>query len=164
MLDTDALCYSGVHDLSQRIRRKEISPVEIVDGFLKRIDALNPRLSAYLTLTAQSARETAKRAETEIVAGKWRGPLHGIPYGAKDIFETAGVRTTHGASFFSDYVPARDAESIRRLDDAGAIMLGKTLTHEFAAATTTINPHYGTAHNPWNLERITGGSSGGSAA
>ena len=164
MPDTDSLCHSGVHDLSARIRDREISPVEVVDAFLRRIDELNPRLSAYLTLTAQSARDDAKRAESEIMAGRWRGPLHGIPYGAKDIFETAGVRTTHGSSFFSDFVPDRNAEAITRLKDAGAIMLGKTLTHEFAAATTTINPHYGTAHNPWNPERITGGSSGGSAA
>src|SRR5687768_16291118 len=99
MPDIDALCYNGVHDLSQHIRRREISPVEVVDAFLQRIDALNPRLSAYLTLTAQSARDAAKRAEPEIAAGKWRGQLHGIPYGEKDIFETAGVRTTHGASF-----------------------------------------------------------------
>ncbi len=132
--------------------------------YLQRIEALNPRLSAYLTLTADSAREEALRAEAEIAAGRWRGPLHGIPYGVKDIIETKGVRTTHGSSFFPDFVPERDAECITRLQGAGAIMLGKTLTHEFAAATTTINPHYGTAHNPWNLDCITGGSSGGSAA
>jgi aspartyl-tRNA(Asn)/glutamyl-tRNA(Gln) amidotransferase subunit A len=161
---TDDLCYRGVHDLAGRIQRGDLSPVEVVDAYLRRIEALNPRLSAYLTLTADSARVEAKRAEAEIAAGRWRGPLHGIPYGVKDIIETKGVRTTHGSSFFRDFVPDRDAECITRLRSAGAIMLGKTLTHEFAAATTTINPHYGTAHNPWNLDCITGGSSGGSAA
>ncbi len=163
-MDTEDLCYRGVHDLAGRIQRREVSPVEVVDAYLRRIEALNPRLSAYLTLTADSAREEARRAEAEIAAGRWRGPLHGIPYGVKDIIETKGVRTTHGSSFFRDFVPDRDAECITRLRNAGAIMLGKTLTHEFAAATTTINPHYGTAHNPWNLDCITGGSSGGSAA
>jgi len=164
MLDTETICYRGVHDLSAAIRHRTISPVEVVKAYLNRIEELNPRLSAYLTLTEDSALEEAKRAEVEIAAGRWRGPLHGIPFGAKDIFETAGVRTTHGSSFFRDFVPERDAECITRLRNAGAIMLGKTLTHEFAAATTTINPHYGTARNPWNLDCITGGSSGGSAA
>jgi len=163
-MSTDDICYRGVRDLAGHVQRREISPVEIVDAYLQRIEALNPRLSAYLTLTADSAREEALRAEAEIAAGRWRGPLHGIPYGVKDIIETKGVRTTHGSSFFPDFVPERDAECITRLQGAGAIMLGKTLTHEFAAATTTINPHYGTAHNPWNLDCITGGSSGGSAA
>jgi len=163
-VNAEDLCYRSVHELAALIQRREISPVEIVDAYLRRIEALNPRLSAYLTLTAESAREDALRAETEIAAGRWRGPLHGIPYGVKDIFETKGVRTTHGSSFFRDFVPDHDAESITRLRNAGAIMLGKTLTHEFAAATTTINPHFGTAHNPWNLDCITGGSSGGSAA
>jgi aspartyl-tRNA(Asn)/glutamyl-tRNA(Gln) amidotransferase subunit A len=160
----EALCYRGVHALADDIRRREISPVELTRAYLSRIEALNPRLCAYLTITAEIALEDAKRAEAEIAAGQWRGPLHGIPFGVKDIFETAGVRTTHGSSFFPDFVPERDAEAVRRLREAGAIMLGKTLTHEFAAATTTINPHYGTARNPWNRGRITGGSSGGSAA
>ena len=164
MPDTEALCYRGVQSLAASIRAEEISPVDVVEAYRERIDKLNPRLGAYLTLTADSAREQAKQAEVEIAAGHYRGPLHGIPYGAKDIFETAGVRTTHGSSFFPDFVPERDAESITRLRNAGAIMLGKTLTHEFAAATTTINPHYGTARNPWNPDCITGGSSGGSAA
>jgi aspartyl-tRNA(Asn)/glutamyl-tRNA(Gln) amidotransferase subunit A len=163
-MDAKDLCYGGVHGLAGLIQRREVSPVEVVDAYLLRIEALNPRLSAYLTLTADSAREEAKRAATDIAAGHWRGPLHGIPYGVKDIIETKDVRTTHGSSFFRDFVPGRDAECITRLRSAGAIMLGKTLTHEFAAATTTINPHYGTAHNPWNLDRIAGGSSGGSAA
>src|SRR5688572_7038255 len=112
MADTETLCYRGVHELTADIRRREVSPVEVVEAYLARIEELNPRLSAYLTLTADSALEEAKRAEVEIAAGRWRGPLHGIPFGAKDIFETAGVRTTHGSSFFPNFVPERDAESI----------------------------------------------------
>jgi aspartyl-tRNA(Asn)/glutamyl-tRNA(Gln) amidotransferase subunit A len=160
----DNLCHLGVHDLAGRIRQREISPVEVVEAHLRRVEALNPRLSAFFTVTADRALEEARRAEAEIAAGRWRGPLHGVPYGAKDIIETAGVLTTHGSSFFRDHVPAEDAECIVRLRRARAILLGKTLTHEFASAATTINPHYGTARNPWKLDRITGGSSGGSAA
>jgi aspartyl-tRNA(Asn)/glutamyl-tRNA(Gln) amidotransferase subunit A len=158
------LCSLSVHDLSGRIRRREVSPVEVVEAHLRRIAELNPQLSAFLTVTGDRALDEARHAEAEIAAGHWRGPLHGIPYGAKDIIETAGVVTTHGSSFFRDHVPTADADCIARLRRAGAILLGKTLTHEFASAATTINPHYGTAHNPWRLDRITGGSSGGSAA
>lgn len=158
------LCYLSIHDLAGRTRRREVSPVEVVAAHLRRIEALNPALSAFLTVTGDRALEEARGAEAEIAAGHWRGPLHGIPYGVKDIIETAGVRTTHGSSFFRDHVPAEDADCIVRLRRAGAILLGKTLTHEFASAATTVNPHYGTAHNPWKLDRITGGSSGGSAA
>jgi aspartyl-tRNA(Asn)/glutamyl-tRNA(Gln) amidotransferase subunit A len=163
-LETETLCYLGIHDLASRIQRGEILPVEVLEAYLRRIEMLNPRLSAFLTLTGDRALKEAKRAGYEIAAGRWRGPLHGIPYGAKDIIETEGVRTTHGSIFFRDFLPTGDAECINRLRSAGAIMLGKTLTHEFAAATTTINPHFGTARNPWKLDRITGGSSGGSAA
>ena len=117
MSENETVCYRGVHALAENIRRRELSPVEVTDAYLRRIDALNPDLSAYLTVTADIALEDAKRAETEIGAGKWRGPLHGIPFGVKDIFETAGVRTTHGSSFFRDFVPTRDAEAVRRLRD-----------------------------------------------
>lgn len=162
-MNSDDLCHFGVSRLAGLIQRREVSPVEVVDAYLGRIERLDPHLSAYLTLTADHARSQARDAEAEITAGRWRGPLHGIPYGVKDIIETAGVRTTHGSILFRDFVPDRDADCIARLRHAGAIMLGKTLTHEFAAAATTINPHYGTARNPRNRERIAGGSSGGSA-
>src|SRR6266540_762822 len=142
----DNLCHLGVHDLAGCIQRREVSPVETVEAHLRRIEALNPRFSAFFTVTADRALDEARRAEAEIAAGRWRGPLHGVPYGAKDIMETAGVLTTHGSSFFRDHVPAEDAECIVRLRQAGAILLGKTLTHELASAATTINPHYGTAH------------------
>jgi len=104
------LCYLSVHDLAGRIRRREVSPVEVVETHLRRIEALNPGLSAFFTLTGDRALEEARLAEAEIAAGRWRGPLHGVPYGAKDIIETAGIRTTHGSSFFRDHVPAEDAD------------------------------------------------------
>ena len=160
----DSLCFLSLHDLAERVRTRDLSPVDVVEAHLRRIESLNQTLFAFITVTAEAARREAKQAEAEIVAGRYRGPLHGIPFGAKDIFDTAGVRTTHGSSFFRDNVPAEDAESVRRLRQAGAVLLGKCHTHEFAAAPTTINPHYGTTRNPWNLERIVGGSSGGSAA
>ena len=163
-MNAETLCHLSLHDLSGRIRLGDVAPAEVVEAFLRRIEELNPRLSAFLTLCADRALEEAKRAAAEIAVGCWRGPLHGVPYGIKDIIETAGVRTTNGSSFFRDHVPSEDAECVARLGRAGAVMLGKTLTHEFAAATTTINPHFGTARNPWRLDRITGGSSGGSAA
>ncbi len=158
------LCFLSLHDLSVRIRNRDLSPLEVLEALLRRIGSVNPKVFAFLEVTAESAREQAKRAESEISAGRLLGPLHGIPYGAKDIINTAGIRTTHGSSFFREHVPAEDAECVARLKRAGAILMGKCNTHEFAAATTTVNPHYGTTHNPWNLERIAGGSSGGSAA
>jgi aspartyl-tRNA(Asn)/glutamyl-tRNA(Gln) amidotransferase subunit A len=160
----ETLCYLSLHDLSGRIRRREVSPIEVAEAFLRRIEELNPRVWSFLTLCADRALEDAKLAGAEIAAGRWRGALHGVPYGVKDIIETAGIRTTNGSSFFRDHVPSEDAECVARLRRAGAVMLGKTMTHEFAAAPTTINPHFGTARNPWKLDRITGGSSGGSAA
>jgi aspartyl-tRNA(Asn)/glutamyl-tRNA(Gln) amidotransferase subunit A len=163
-MDDDTLCFSTLSELADRIRRREVSPVEVVEAHLARIDAVNPRLFAFLEVTAEAARADAKVAEAEIAAGRYRPPLHGIPWGAKDIFDTAGVRTTYGSSFFRAHVPAEDAESVARLKRAGAVLLGKCHTHEFAAAATTVNPHYGTTRNPWSLDRIAGGSSGGSAA
>jgi len=163
-MGNEEMCYAGGKALSERIRRKEVSPVEVTEAHLRRIESLNPELFAFITVTGEQAMDEARAAETEIVAGRWRGPLHGIPYGVKDIVDTAGVLTTNGSSFHRHNVPGEDAEIIRRLKAAGGIMLGKTHTHEFAAAATTINPHYGTTRNPWNRECIVGGSSGGSGA
>ena len=115
-------------------------------------------------ITADIALEDAKRAERKSVRESWRGPLHGIPFGVKDIFETAGVRRTHGSSFFRDFVPTRDAEAVKTPARRRGDHARQDADARSAAATTTINPHYGTARNPWHRERITGGSSGGSAA
>src|SRR5437870_1644734 len=113
---------------------------------------------------ASRRRRGGRRADVELEAGRWRGPLHGVPIGLKDIFDTAGVRTTHGSSFYRDNVPTEDAEAVRRLKDASAVPIGKSNTHEFAAGSTTNNPWYGPTRNPWALDRSPGGSSGGSGA
>ena len=150
-------------ELGDKVRTRELSPVEIVEAHLDRIASYNSTYKAFITVTADEALAAARAAEAEITAGQYRGPLHGIPYGAKDVFDTAGIRTTHGSSFFRDNIPAKDSECVVRLQEAGAIMIGKCNTHEFAGASTTINKNYGTARNPWDTERIVGGSSGGSA-
>lgn len=160
----ESLHSMSVAELSGKIRRRELSPVEVTEAHLRRIEALNDSIFGFLTVAGDRAMDEARKAEEEIARGDWRGPLHGIPYGAKDIIDTAGIRTTHGSSFFPDNVPSEDACVISRLKEAGAVLLGKTHTHEFAAASTTINPHYGTSRNPWNINHIVGGSSGGSAA
>lgn len=131
--------------------------------YLERIERLNPRLNAYLTVTGQSALDEAQRAEREIARGRWRGPMHGIPVALKDNIYTRGVRTTAGSKVMADFVPDRDAAVVARLREAGAIMLGKTHLHEFAYGVTSNNIFYGPARNPYDLERIPGGSSGGSA-
>jgi aspartyl-tRNA(Asn)/glutamyl-tRNA(Gln) amidotransferase subunit A len=154
----------SIADVSRRIRARDVSPVDLTEAYLSRIERLNRTLNAFVTVMADDARAAARRAEAEIAAGRWRGPLHGVPIGLKDIFDTAGVRTTQGSSFFRDNVPAEDAESVRRLKEAGAVLIGKCNTHEFAAGSTTNNPWYGPTRNPWALDRSPGGSSGGSGA
>lgn len=146
------------------LRAGEISCEELAGHFLKRIDSANPKLNAFLTVTADQALAEARKADGELRVGHDRGPLHGIPIAHKDLFCTAGVRTTCGSKVFADYVPAFDAAVVERLREAGAVMLGKTHLHEFAYGITSNNPHYGPVRNPWDRERIAGGSSGGSGA
>jgi aspartyl-tRNA(Asn)/glutamyl-tRNA(Gln) amidotransferase subunit A len=160
----DDLCFAPVHELSRRIERKELSPLDIVEANLERVEKVNPRVLGFIHLTAEQARKEARKAGDEIAAGRRRSPLHGIPYGVKDIIDTAGVRTTLGSSFFMDRVPEADAFAVTGLKRAGAILLGKCHTQEFASGPMSHNPHLGTARNPWDLSRITGGSSTGSAA
>ena len=160
----DELAYASIGTLAPAIRQGEISPVELTDIALERIERLNPAINAFITVDAENARAAAKVAETEIAGGTYRGPLHGIPISLKDLYLTAGLRTTGGSRILADYVPQEDATVTQRLRQAGAILLGKNNMHEFAYGTTTINPHHGAVHNPWNLERITAGSSGGSGA
>jgi aspartyl-tRNA(Asn)/glutamyl-tRNA(Gln) amidotransferase subunit A len=160
----DDLDYAPVHELSERIQRKELSPLDVVEANLARIEAVNPKILGFIHLTAEQARKEAKQAADEIAAGRRKSPLHGIPYGVKDIIDTAGVRTTRGSSFFMDRVPEEDAPAVAGLRKAGAILLGKCHTQEFASGPMSHNPHLGTARNPWDLSRITGGSSTGSAA
>ena len=150
--------------LSFALRKKLVSPVEITRAYLRRIETHDGKINAFLTVLPRQALKGARRAEQEIVKGKYRGPLHGIPYAAKDLFFTKGVRTTAGSKILADFTPRVDGAVIERLEAAGAVLLGKLNMHEFAYGTTSVNPHYGPVRNPWDPERITGGSSGGSAA
>ena len=151
-------------EVSQAVQKKEVSPVELTQACLARIEKLNPALNAFITLTAESALHEAKKAEAEIGRGEWRGPLHGIPLAVKDLVETAGVRTTAASAVLEDYVPKEDAEVVQRLRKAGAVMLGKLNLHEFAYGGSGMIGHFGPAKNPWNMAHVTGGSSSGSAA
>jgi len=160
----EALCFLGAAELGRRIARREVSPVEVARAHLARIGRLDARLNAFLTVTADRALKEAAVAEREILAGQSRGPLHGVPLALKDLFDTAGVRTTAGSKILAENVPARDAAVVERLRAAGLVLLGKTNLHEFAYGTTTDNEHYGPCRNPWDLERSPGGSSGGSGA
>jgi aspartyl-tRNA(Asn)/glutamyl-tRNA(Gln) amidotransferase subunit A len=160
----DRLCFLSIAEMGDLVRRREVSPGEVVEAHLARIERVGPKLGAFITVMADEARKAAADADAEIARGRHRGPLHGVPIGVKDIFDTAGVLTTHGSSFYRDNVPAADADSVRRLREAGAVLIGKCNTHEFAAGSTTNNPWYGACRNPWNLERSPGGSSGGSAS
>jgi aspartyl-tRNA(Asn)/glutamyl-tRNA(Gln) amidotransferase subunit A len=153
-----------IGEISSLIRRKTISPVEITQLVLARTKELNPILNAYVTITEERALRDAQAAEKEIRRGKYRGALHGVPFSIKDNIATKGIRTTAGSKILSEWVPDYDATVVERLKTAGAIILGKTNMHEWAAGGTTINPFYGTTRNPWDNHRIPGGSSGGSAA
>jgi aspartyl-tRNA(Asn)/glutamyl-tRNA(Gln) amidotransferase subunit A len=150
--------------LAKAIRKKEISPLEVTRAFLERIEKHDPKINAFITLLTPRALRAARQAETDILKGKYRGPLHGMPFAAKDLFFTKGIRTTCGSKILTHFVPQYDAAVIERLSSAGAILLGKLNMHEFAYGTTSVNPYYGAVRNPWDRERITGGSSGGSAA
>src|SRR5215813_5087934 len=143
---------------ADQIRTRQVSPVELVRSCLQRIDQLEPRLQAWVTLDRERALAAAQRCEEEIRRGQYRGPLHGIPVGIKDIFYTAGLRTTAGSPIYADFVPDYDATTVRLLKEAGAIILGKAQTTEFAALAPS------PTCNPWNLEHTPGGSSSGSAA
>src|ERR1043166_9151357 len=151
-------------DVSRAVQKKEVSPVELPQACLARIEKLNPKLNAFITITGTAALEDARKAEAEITRGEWKGPLHGIPLAVKDLVETAGVKTTAASAVLKDNIPAADAEVIRRLKLAGAILLGKLNLHEFAYGGSGIIGHFGPARNPWNTAHITGGSSSGSAA
>lgn len=158
------LTQKSLLDLELAIAAKDITPVDVVDAYLAEIEEHNERLNAYVLVTAEEARAEAKALTEELATSGPRGPLHGVPFAVKDLMDTKGVRTTYGSALFADHVPTEDAEPVRRLREAGAILLGKTNTHEFAAGPTTNNPHYGPTHNPHKQGHIPGGSSGGSAA
>src|ERR1017187_7605946 len=153
-----------IDELAPRLKRKEVSPLELTRACLDRIEKLNPSLNAFITVTADSALAEARAAESEIARGEWRGPLHGIPIAIKDLMDTAGTRTTAASALFEHRVPAEDAEVVRRLRRAGAVILGKNNLHEFAYGGSSLVSFFGDVRNPWNTAHIAGGSSGGSAA
>jgi aspartyl-tRNA(Asn)/glutamyl-tRNA(Gln) amidotransferase subunit A len=153
-----------ITELAPRLRRKEVSPLELTRDCLHRIEKLNPALNAFITVTADSALAAAQAAEIEISRGEWRGPLHGIPIALKDLIDTSGTRTTAGSALFRDRVPNEDADVVRRLRQAGAVILGKNNLHEFAYGGSSLVSFFGDVHNPRNTAHIAGGSSGGSAA
>jgi aspartyl-tRNA(Asn)/glutamyl-tRNA(Gln) amidotransferase subunit A len=163
-MDAIELCYMPALELGAAIRAKQVSPVEVVDAVLARIERLNPRLNAYCTVTAAAARAAAKEAEAAVMRGDTLGTLHGIPVSIKDLVATKGVRTTHGSKLYEHFIPEDDAPVVERLTRAGAIILGKTNTPEFGHKAITDNLIFGPSHNPWNLEYTPGGSSGGAAA
>lgn len=151
-------------DAADQIRNRKLSPVELTRECLANIDQLNPTLNAFVTLTADYALEQAQRAEAEISAGNYRGPLHGIPFALKDNIDTAGVRTTAGSNQYRERIPSEDAEIVRQLKLAGAVIVGKNNMHEFAFGGSGVISAFGPARNPVDSARITGGSSSGSAA
>ncbi len=153
-----------VAEAAPLIRERRLSPVELTDACLARIESVEPKINAFITLTADKARAAARTAAEDIARGDYIGPLHGIPLALKDLFATAGVLTTAGSKILADNVPAEDSNAAARLRGAGAVLLGKLNLHEFAYGATGVNPHYGPCRNPWDTSRITGGSSSGSGA
>ncbi len=153
----------GILETAEQLHQRSISPVELTTDCLARIERLNPRLNAFITVTAASALAEASQAEAEIRRGDWRGPLHGIPFALKDLIDTAGIRTTAASSLFKDRIPGEDAEIVRRLKAAGAVLLGKQNLHEFAYGGSSMVSYFGEVRNAWDPEHIAGGSSGGSA-
>ena len=153
-----------ISELAPRLRRKEISPVEIARECLLRIEQLNPQFNAFITEMTETALDEARAAEREIARGQWRGPLHGVPIALKDLIDTAGVRTTAASARYKDRIPVQDAEVVRRLRQAGAVIVGKNNLHECAYGGSSMISYFGEVRNPRDTTRIAGGSSGGSAA
>jgi aspartyl-tRNA(Asn)/glutamyl-tRNA(Gln) amidotransferase subunit A len=156
--------FTTISDLAPRLRRGEVSPLELTRECLSRIERLNGRLHAFVTTLARPACEEARAAEAEIRSGAWRGPLHGIPIALKDLIDARGVPTTAASALYDSRLPDADAEVVRRLRRAGAVIIGKNNLHECAYGGSSLISRFGDVHNPWDVERIAGGSSGGSAA
>src|SRR5205807_3611316 len=169
-MDDAELAFASIEEVGKLFRNRKLSPVALAKLMLARIERLNPKLNAYITVTAEHALAQAKKAESELFAThgrkghRDRGPLHGIPVSLKDNICTEGIRTTAGSKILKDFIPKEDAAVVGQLREAGAVLLGKANMHEFAYGVTSNNPHYGPVRNPWDLARIPGGSSGGSAA
>lgn len=158
------LRYLSLENLAARIAARQVSPVEVTQAALDRIEQLQPKLNAFITITGEQALAQARAAEAEIAAGTYRGKLHGIPIAHKDVFDTAGIRTTYGSAVFADRVADADAAVVAKLAEGGAVIVGKLNMWEFADSLSAINPRWGTVRNPWDVDRITGGTSAGSGA
>src|SRR5262245_52463435 len=163
-ISPQAYAHQSVADVSELIRQRQISPMDLVATCLERIERLQPTLNAFITVAADSARRAADVAAREIQQGRWKGPLHGVPVGVKDFYDTAGVRTTAAFEHFRDRVPKKDARGVEKLKSAGAIVIGKTNMHTLGMGTTGLESAFGPVRNPWNADYIPGGSSSGSAA
>lgn len=163
-MNKEDICFMSACDVVEKIKTQEISSQEITEIMIERIEKINPRLNAYCTPTFELARETAKNADDAVKKGEKLGLLHGIPLSIKDEMPIKGVRTTFGSKLYENYFPEDDDIAVKRLKDAGSIILGKTNMPEFGLIGTTYNLIFGTTKNPWNLERTCGGSSGGAAA
>ena len=163
MSDADDLCFMTATELAQRIRRKDVSAREVMEAHLRQIARVNPKVNAIVTLVAERALAGARAADEQLARGGPVGPLHGLPIAHKDLQETKGIRTTYGSPIYKDHVPDFDTLLVERLRLAGAIALGKTNTPEFGAGSQTFNPVFGPTHNPWDLSKTCGGSSGGAA-
>ena len=163
-MPADDLCFLTIEDAAAEIESRRLSPVELAEAHLDRIGRTEPALNSFITLMADEAMAQAREAEREIAVGGYRGALHGIPVGLKDLYYTRGVRTTAGSAILRDFVPDYDSAAAERFSAAGAVLMGKLQMHEFALGATSVNPHHGAARNPWDVSRITGGSSGGSAS
>jgi aspartyl-tRNA(Asn)/glutamyl-tRNA(Gln) amidotransferase subunit A len=162
--ETGELTKLTLSEASGLVRSRKVSPVELTDACLSRIEQFNPKLNAFITVTADAALAQARQAESDIQGGRWKGPLHGIPIALKDLVDTAGVRTTAASGLFKDRIPTQDAEIVRRLKDSGAVLLGKLNLHEFAYGGSSLISYFGAVRNPWGSSYNPGGSSGGSAA
>ena len=161
---SEELAQLTITEAAQLLEKGEASPVDLVESTLERIDRVEPKLNAFITVMADEARREARKLTNELARGRRRGPLHGIPLSLKDLYYTKGVPTTAGSKVMADFVPDYDATTTAKLKRAGAIIVGKNNLHEFAPGSTNNNAHYGPCHNPWLHGRIPGGSSGGSAA
>jgi len=163
MPDTNLLKLT-IQELAPKIRSREVSPVELIDAALAHVERMQPKLNSFITILGGQARQRARELEDSLMRGEYLGPLHGIPIGIKDNMATSGIRTTVGSVALSDYVPDYDAQVVTLCQNAGAIVIGKENLEEFAAGVTSNNLHYGAVHNPWDLDHVPGGSSGGGGA
>ena len=153
-----------IREAGEKLRSRELSPVELVRASLDRIEAIDDQLHSFITVLKKEALEQARSAEADILKGDYKGPLHGIPFGLKDLYDTAGIRTTSGSRVDFDRVPLEDATTTARLKAAGAVLMGKLAMHEFALGGHDFTTPFEPARNPWNLAHITGGSSSGSGS